>query len=231
MNSPTKICFFDMEGTLLKKDYALDNGKVAPSAWTVAAKLLGEECYQREEASKDKWLSGGYSGYLEWMNESINILVEHGFQRSTLQKVIESSRLHDGAEELVKHLHSLGIVTVIISGGFKALATKLQIKLGIKHAFSACEFYFDRDGKVSGVNLLPADEEGKVAFMQQMAIEYGVPLSDCIFIGDGKNDVHIAVEAGLSISFNGQPELNAVANHCIYQPQGYEDLSDVIKLF
>ena len=44
INFIPKIWFFDMEGTLLQKDFALDNGKVAPSAWIVLAKLISEEC-------------------------------------------------------------------------------------------------------------------------------------------------------------------------------------------
>jgi hypothetical protein len=47
-----KICFFDMEGTLLEKNLSLDNGKVAPSAWTVLAKEISEACYIEEEKQK-----------------------------------------------------------------------------------------------------------------------------------------------------------------------------------
>lgn len=38
-----------MEGTLLVKNKLLDNGKVAPSAWTALAKIIGHEFYKEEE--------------------------------------------------------------------------------------------------------------------------------------------------------------------------------------
>ena len=38
-----RIVFFDMEGTLLTKAEHLNDGKVAPSAWTALAEKMGED--------------------------------------------------------------------------------------------------------------------------------------------------------------------------------------------
>ena len=64
-----RIVFLDMEGTLLQKECRLDDGRVAPSAWTVLAEALGEECLAAENATKVSWLANQYSGYLEWMRK------------------------------------------------------------------------------------------------------------------------------------------------------------------
>lgn len=226
-----KLCFFDMEGTLLAKNYCLDNGKVAPSAWTVLAKEIGEDCYLEEERSKDKWINNQYLSYTSWMYDSIAIQKKHGLNQSVFNKVIESSVIQNGAKCLVDYLHSHGVVTVIISGGFKQLADKTQRSLKVRHAYSACEYFFGNDGFLEHFNLLPTDEYGKFVFMKHLAEEYGAKLSECLFVGDGKNDVFLASNVGYSIAFNAQIELDAVSNIIIKQRRGEEDLSDIIRLF
>ncbi|TMO22370.1 HAD-IB family phosphatase [Pseudoalteromonas sp. S4741] len=228
INFTPKIWFFDMEGTLLQKDFALDNGKVAPSAWTVLAKLISEECYLKEELSKDRWNAGGYNGYLDWMKDTIRIQQEHGIKKWHVDEIVKSAKLHNGAHELIKSIKATNAKVVLISGGIKALADKVQRELKIDHAFSACEYFFDDCGNLDFYNLLPTDNEGKASFMQQIAKEYGVPPSECAFVGDGKNDKFLARVVGLSIAFNAQKELVEVSNYSIVQPQGREDLS-VIK--
>lgn len=230
-NEIPKICFFDMEGTLLRKNHALDNGKVAPSAWTTLAKAISEECYEAEELSKEKWLSGGYGSYTDWMYDSILIQKKHGLTQSVFEKIVEESELQSGAKQLVDFLHENGVVTVLISGGFKQLADNVQIALKIRHSYSACEYFFNSGGSLEHFNLMPTDEKGKLVFMQHLAEEYSIDLSECMFIGDGKNDVHLAEKVGCSIAFNGQPELVQVSSFSIEQSQGNEDLSDIIELF
>ncbi|MCA4015064.1 HAD family phosphatase [Vibrio vulnificus] len=223
-----KLFFFDMEGTLFQKNYELDNGKVAPSAWTVLAKVIGEDCYREEEESKDRWLNGEYPSYTAWMADTVRIQMKYGMRKEHLDKVINSTKLHHGALELVNYLKSKEIVTVLISGGFKELANIAQIELGIDHAYAACEYFFDSEGVVKHFNLLPTDEEGKLVFMSHLAQEYNVSLDDCAFIGDGKNDVHLAKQCGLSIAFNGQNELKAVSDFIVDQKQ--PDLNELIEL-
>lgn len=225
-----KLIFMDLEGTLLKKEYRLDNGKVAPSAWTVLAERLGEECLRAEEQTKDKWLRKEYAGYVEWMRDTIRIHVEHGLTRSIFQSVIDSAELMPGAPKAICEFQEQGAITAIISGGFKALADRVQRELKIDHALSGCEYFFDEGtGEVEHFNLLPSDEEGKVDFMRLLLKEHGLSERQCVFVGDGKNDVHMARVVGLSIAFNAQDELRKVATMCIDQPRGHEDFYAVAE--
>ncbi|OFC69862.1 phosphoserine phosphatase [Alteromonas confluentis] len=220
-----------MEGTLLKKEYSLDNGKVAPSAWTVLAKRLGEECYKEEEETKDRWLRGEYKGYLDWMADTVNIHKKYGLQEKHLVQLTEDAEFYEGVYELFDWLKKNNAVTVLITGGFKALADKVQRALKIDHAFSGCEYFFDKTGFVELVNLLPSDNHGKSSFMKQIIHEHGVDSSDCIFIGDGMNDRFLAREVGTSIAFNAQPELKEVTTFSIDQKEGRENLIGIIDLF
>lgn len=223
-----KICFFDMEGTLLEKNSSLDNGKVAPSAWTVLAKEISEACYIEEEITKDLWLTNKYISYTLWMKETVEIQIKHGMNRSHLKTVLSQAKLQKGAVELINFLKEQGYLTVLISGGFKELADLTQRKLKIDHAYSACEYFFDKNGSVEHFNLLPTDEEGKLVFMKHLASEYNSELESCIFIGDGKNDVFIAKNVGTSIAFNAQKELKDVATYIVDQES--PDLSAIINI-
>jgi len=217
-----------MEGTLLEKNSSLDNGKVAPSAWTVLAKEISEACYIEEEITKDLWLTNKYISYTLWMKETVEIQIKHGMNRSHLKTVLSQAKLQKGAVELINFLKEQGYLTVLISGGFKELADLTQRKLKIDHAYSACEYFFDKNGSVEHFNLLPTDEEGKLVFMKHLASEYNSELESCIFIGDGKNDVFIAKNVGTSIAFNAQKELKDVATYIVDQES--PDLSAIINI-
>ena len=223
-----KLCFFDMEGTLLKKNNHFDNGKVAPSAWTLLAKEISDECFFEEEKSKDKWLNGDYISYTDWMRDTVNIHIRYGMQKKHLDKIISQASLNKGAHDLVNFVKSKKLITSIISGGFKELADITQVELKIDHSYSACQYFFKNDGYIEHFNLLPTDEEGKLVFMNHLANEYGVTLKDCIFIGDGKNDVMLAKSCGLSIAFNAQKELKAIASHSVDSKDN--DLNEVINI-
>jgi phosphoserine phosphatase len=223
-----RIVFLDMEGTLLQKEYRLDDGMVAPSAWTLLAEALGAECLAAENATKVKWLANKYSGYLEWMRETIEIHRLFGLTERTFAQVVNSVPFTPGVESTLQRIHRHGAVSVVVTGGFKALADRVQRRLRIHHSFAACEYFFDIEtGLIDHFNLLPADEAGKVDFMRLTCREYGVDPGDCAFVGDGKNDVHLAQAVGFSVAFNAQQELCAFTTEAISQARGAEDFTTV----
>jgi phosphoserine phosphatase len=88
----------------------------------------------------------------------------------------------------------------------------VQIATRAHHLFSGCEFYFDAAGNVVHWNLMPTDYKAKVDFMRLLISEYQVTSDECVFVGDGKNDVHLARQVGLSIAFNGHPLLRSASS-------------------
>jgi phosphoserine phosphatase len=225
-----RLMFFDLEGTLLKKAYHLDNGKVAPSAWTLLAEALGPECLAEEEVTKDRWQRREYPGYVEWMRDTIRIHKKYGLKRKTFDEVMNSVEIMPNAGKAFDVLRTNRTITAVITGGFKALADRVQRELKIDHAFAGCEYFFDpASGEIEHFNLLPSDEKGKVQFMRLTAEEHGISEHECAFVGDGKNDVLLAQAVGFSIAFNAQEDLRRVATACIDQEQGEEDFLAVIE--
>jgi len=226
-----KLIFFDMEGTIFQKVIRMSRGNTAPSAWTLIAQHLGERALEEKEETKEKWTKGEYKGYVEWMEDTIRIHKKYGLTKQFFEKVINSIRYHRGARETFRELRRSGYRTALISGGFKAQADRAQRDLKIDHAFSACEYFWDKRGRLIHWNLLPCDYKGKVDFMKLIMNEHGLKPEECAFVGDGKNDVYLAREVGLSIAFNAAPELQKVATYSINQQEGEEDLRAILKYF
>lgn len=223
-----QIAFFDMEGTLLQKAHHLNDGQVAPSAWTLLAERLGPGCLAAENETKRYWNEGKYSGYLEWMSRTVDIHRRFGLTRAIFDEVVSSVPLTVNANAALDTIHSWGTVCVLITGGFKALADRVQRELKIAHSFAACEYFFDeKTSLLEHTNLLPADEAGKVDFMKLICREYKADPDLCVFVGDGKNDVHMARAVGFSVAFNAQPELRKECSASVEQPVGHEDFAPI----
>lgn len=229
--SEIRLIFFDMEGTIFKKTVRNSYGNTAPSAWSLLAKHLGEKAHADEEETKKKWTQGLYAGYVEWMEDTIRMYQKYGLRRNFFDKVMSSIEYHRGVFETFDALRKKGIRTVLISGGFKAQADRAQKDLKIDHAFSACELFWNDEGQLLHWNLLPCDYEGKIDFMNLIIKEHGLCKDECAFVGDGKNDVALAKEAGMSICFNGDEALSKVATHSIKQGCGREDFLAILKYF
>lgn len=222
-----KLIFFDMEGTIFRKAVPSNKTGVAPSAWVAIAEHLGEDALKEERETQDKYKLGQYSGYVEWMEETILIHQKYGLTEKSFCNILNCIEYTPGVHDVFNKINSRSIPTCLISGGFKYQADKAVKDLKIKHSFVACEYFWHHSGYLYHWNLLPADKKGKVDFMRLLMSEYGVTKNNCAFIGDGENDVPIAQEVGISIAFNAQEELKKVATFVIDQ-NGQEDFKAVL---
>jgi len=218
-----------MEGTIFRKTVRNSYGNTAPSAWSLIGKSLGTEAHEEEELTKKKWTEGMYSGYVEWMEDTIRIYKKYGLTKDAFENAMRGIEYHHGIFETFRELKSRGLRTALISGGFKAQADRAQCDLKIDHAFAACELFWDEKGLIRHWNLLPCDYEGKIDFMKLIMKEHGLRMGECAFVGDGKNDVALAKEAGTSVCFNGDEALKNVATHDVSQPEGKEDFREILK--
>ena len=228
-NKKIKLIFFDLEGTIFNKVIKFTKGDTAPSAWTLIAQHLGEKALEEEEETKEKWTNHKYSGYVEWMEDTIKIHQKYGLTQKFFNNVMKSIEYHRGVKEVFNELNKKGYITSLISGGFKAQADRAQKDLKINHSFAACEYFWDKEGSLVHWNLLPCDYKGKVDFMKLIMQEHGLSPEECLFVGDGRNDVFLAKEVGTSIAFNAAEELQRVSTHSINQPEGKEDFSEILK--
>ena len=112
--------------------------------------------------------------------------------------------LSQGAEQLVKVLHSLGEKIAIVSGGFENVIAPILEGVGVDY-FKANLLEIDA-GFLTGRIIGPViDREAKARYLQALARELEIPLSQTVAVGDGANDLGMMEIAGLSIAFNAKP--------------------------
>ena len=225
---PSRVAFLDLEGTLLRQGIDVPGSEHPLSQWPAIAAALGPEAVAAELATQKRWRAGEYSGYLEWVEATCEIHKRFGLTKEIIEKLVKNAQLMPGAAELVHYLHNAGFKTTLVTGAVKSFADRVQSELKINHSFAACEYFFDSRGRLESWNTLPCDYKGKMNLMKVVIEEHGVGSQDCVFIGDGENDVPLAKSVGFSVCFNGHRELRAVSTIVIEQPKGTENLVAVI---
>lgn len=112
--------------------------------------------------------------------------------------------LSQGAEQLVKVLRSLGEKIAVVSGGFENVIAPILEGVGVDY-FKANLLEIDA-GFLTGRIIGPViDREAKARYLQALARELEIPLSQTVAVGDGANDLGMMEIAGLSIAFNAKP--------------------------
>ena len=228
-HSLAKMLFFDMEGTIFKKAIPPAKTNVPPSAWFVIAEKLGPQALEEELSTQHRWKKGEYPNYMAWMEETVLIHKKYGLNKILFQNVIDGIEFTPGVKEAFRYINKAKVPTCLLSGGFKYQADKAIRELKIKHAFIGCEYFWDENGNLDHWVLSPSDEAGKVSFMKLMIKEYKIKKEECVFVGDGDNDIHLAKEVGTSIAFNASERLAKFAKFSIRQEPHKENFMEVLK--
>ncbi len=211
-----KLMFLDMEGTLASAQQ-IEGRTNSPgtSLWSRLFHELGPEALAADNDSVARWERGEVSCFVEWVESSLKLLKHYKLTQGLYQECIQNSRLNPGVKETVTELHSRGIRTAIVSGGFYDQARKIQQELKMQHAYAAVELYWGKDKFIEHANIWPSDYAAKVDYLELLRRECNVSKDECAFAGDGKNDVAIAGHVGVSFAYQAHPELRAAATHVI----------------
>jgi phosphoserine phosphatase len=221
-----RLLVLDVEGTLFAASVRLPGASNDSTMWQAIALALGPEAVREEVATHKKWDSGGYSSYLRWMEDTIEIHRRHRLSSELFYRLIFSAQYNPGVVDTLSTVDRSQFQLLLISGGFRELACRAQRDFRIPHAFAACEYFFDARGNLEAYNLLPCDFQGKLDFIQLMLREYRLGPQDWLFVGDGANDVPIAECAPISIAYRAQPELSKITTFSITD---FRDLLSIIK--
>ncbi len=140
-----------------------------------------------------------------------------GLPATILDDVAARLELTPGARTTIRTLKRLGYTCGVVSGGFSRVVQPLADELGLD--FSIANNLEVVDGVVTGRVLGPiVDRAAKAAALRQAAEEFGVPLAQCVAVGDGANDIDMLSTAGLGVAFNAKPALREVADTAITHP-------------
>ena len=105
----------------------------------------------------------------------------------------------------------------MVSGGFRRVIDGLVDELQLD--FAAANELEVVDGRLTGrVVGEVVDRQAKAVALRRFAESHGVPLEQCVAVGDGANDIDMLTSAGLGIAFNAKPALREVADTALSHP-------------
>ncbi|WP_214401958.1 phosphoserine phosphatase SerB [Pseudonocardia lacus] len=140
-----------------------------------------------------------------------------GLPESVLEDVAAELALTPGARTTIRTLKRLGFRCGVVSGGFTRVITPLARELHLD--FCAANELEVVDGRLTGrVVGDVVDRPGKAEALRRFAGKFGVPLEQCVAVGDGANDIDMLTTAGLGIAFNAKPALREVADTALSHP-------------
>ncbi|HXP96005.1 MAG TPA: phosphoserine phosphatase SerB [Telmatospirillum sp.] len=133
-----------------------------------------------------------------------------GLSAGHLDDTFARIRLTPGGPTLVATMKAHGAFTALVSGGFRYFTQRVA---------AACGFDRDigndieiNDGHLTGQIIEPIlDRDGKGRTLAAIAAERRLPLSACLAVGDGANDLEMIEAAGLGIAFHAKPAVAAQA--------------------
>jgi phosphoserine phosphatase len=140
-----------------------------------------------------------------------------GLPETVLHDAAAELELTPGARTTLRTLKRLGFRCGMVSGGFTRVITPLARELGMD--FCAANELEVVDGRLTGKVVGEiVDRPGKAVALRRFAEQFGVPLEQCVAVGDGANDIDMLTTAGLGIAFNAKPALREVADTALSHP-------------
>jgi phosphoserine phosphatase len=157
----------------------------------------------------------GEIDFAESLHRRVALL--RGVPEPVLDEVGAALPLTPGARTTIRTLKRLGFRCGVVSGGFTRVIDKLVTDLRLD--FAAANQLEIVDGKLTGRVVGDiVDRAGKAAALRRFAAKFGVPLAQCVAIGDGANDIDMLTTAGLGVAFNAKPALREVADTALSHP-------------
>ncbi|MFI5608997.1 phosphoserine phosphatase SerB [Amycolatopsis sp. NPDC051903] len=157
----------------------------------------------------------GELNFTESLERRVSLLA--GLPESVLDEVAATLELTPGARTTVRTLKRLGFRCGVVSGGFTRVIRSLVDDLGLD--FAAANELEVVDGKLTGrVVGEVVDRAGKAKALRRFADDYGIPLGQCVAVGDGANDIDMLSAAGMGVAFNAKPALREVADTALSHP-------------
>lgn len=188
-----RIVFFDLDGTLT----------TVPSPWQHIHEALG---LWVDEGTRhlNEWLAGriDYDTFFER-----DVAMWRGLPRPEVQGPLDTIPLRPEARPLLAALTEGGTATVILSSGFRYLASRLEEETG--HRFGkifANEMRFDIAGQLKDIERIvsgdPDHPRGKGSLLRAHCRDLGIDPKDALAVGDSASDIPMFRAAGTSLSLS-----------------------------
>jgi phosphoserine phosphatase len=167
----------------------------------------------------------GEMDYAQALRERVALLA--GLEEAHLEHICEA-RMHlsPGAERLVSRCRTLGIRTLLVSGGFSFFTEWLKARLGLDAVHSnRLEIVRGRlTGRILGEIV---DGDSKAARLAAEIAAMGIGAHQALAVGDGANDIPMMAVAGVSVAYRAKPAVRERATHAL----DHSPLDAVLNLY
>ena len=189
---PYDLVCFDVDGTLVSHPFE-----------KVVWQILNERFLGTDDLNEERYhrYIRGEISYPEWVAMDIGDWMRAGASREVILEEIGALRLVTGARETLAALKQAGCRLAVISGTLDICLDTLFPDHPFDDVYTN-RIRFDEGGLIAGWDATPFDMEGKARALREIAEREGIPLEATAFVGDHRNDVAAAREAGFAIAFN-----------------------------
>ncbi|MGE0659395.1 MAG: phosphoserine phosphatase SerB [Reyranellaceae bacterium] len=150
----------------------------------------------------------GEIDFADALRERVGLLKD--LPASRLDEASRRIRVMPGAATLVATLKASGTYCALVSGGFTYFTAMVRIGLGFD-VDRANRLEVNRDRLAGTVAEPILGREAKLDALTHLAAERHLPLTRCLAVGDGANDLPMLQAAGLGVAYRAKP---AVAAAC-----------------
>ncbi len=117
-------------------------------------------------------------------------------------------RYTPGGATLVATMKKHGAFCALVSGGFTYFTALVRKALGFD--FEAANVLRHDGQTLAGAVELPIlGKEAKLATLDRLCVERGIPVGEALTVGDGANDLPMLKAAGLGVAFHAKPVVAA----------------------
>src|SRR5437867_1444103 len=133
LDATVKLLVLDIEGTIFRTNVRLPGTSIDSTVWQGIAQALGPGAIQEEVATHGRWHAGQYRSYLDWMKDTILIHQKYGLTASLFADLIKYAEYNPGVRETLGAIDRRRFEILLISGGFRELAARVQADFKITH--------------------------------------------------------------------------------------------------
>ncbi|HEX5784679.1 MAG TPA: phosphoserine phosphatase SerB [Burkholderiaceae bacterium] len=227
--SDFKLVAFDMDSTLINIECV---DEIADAAGRKAEVAAITEAAMR----------GEITDYKDSLRQRVALL--KGVTVAHMEEVYTRRlQLNPGAETLVAACKAAGLKVLLVSGGFTFFTDRIKARLGMDFARSNVLEVDPSPNPSNGGGVLTGrmvdqpwgdicDGAEKRRTLLEVATLMGVPLSQCMAVGDGANDLPMmkacSEAGGLSVAYHAKPAVREQARVAINEG-GLDRLLEVVQ--
>jgi phosphoserine phosphatase len=194
------VCF-DMDGTLIRNTNSVEY----LCTLNHASKELMDDIDRREGDGVISWIAADH--------ERVKLVA--GLAVDRVEEQFDAClRIIDNLGEVIARLKAQNALTMLVTAGPLEVAQSLTRRYHFDYCFGS--IYETHEGKYTPRIITHLGAKGKLRHLLDLCETTGIPLRDCVAVGDSSSDIELFKNVGVSIGVNCSSDLAQYAHHVIH---------------